>query len=115
MNRLMDTETACLLLSLWLEVQINKGPIIYRPHHAHYDWEGSILSSISELRGRHPELALMIGGDFNVDMITRNSDKLRENMRLVGMLWQQTGPTHYDIFMDQLPPLTRYRWKKSGG
>ena len=101
-------EAVCTLPSLWLEVQIKKGPmsakksacvaVIYRPHHAHRDWEESLLSSISEFRSRHTDLALMIGGDFNVDIMTRDSDKLRENMRLGGMLWQVTGPTRYDSF-----------------
>ena len=86
-TRLMDMEATCTLPSMWVEVQIKNGPmsakksacvaVVYRPHHAHCDWEESLLSSISEFRSRHTNLALMIGGDFNVDITTRDSDKLR--------------------------------------
>ena len=51
-----------------------------------------------ELNSRHTNLALLIGGHFNADITTRDSDKLRENMRLGGLLWQETGPTRYDSF-----------------
>ena len=91
-TRLMDMEATCTVPSLCLEVEIKNGPmsaknsacvaVIYRPYHA-----------ISEFRSRHTNLALMIGGDFNADITTRDSDKLRENMRLGGLLWQETGPT----------------------
>ena len=72
--------------------------VIYRPHHANCDWEKSLLSSISEFQSRHTNLALIIGCDFNADITTRDSDKLRENMQLGGLLWQETGSTRYDSF-----------------
>ena len=52
----------------------------------------------SELNSRHTNLTLMIEGDFNADITTRDSEELRENMRLGGLLWQETGPTRFDSF-----------------
>ena len=40
----------------------------------------------------------MIGGDFNADITTRDSDKLRENMWLGGLLKKETGSTRYETF-----------------
>ena len=72
----MDMEATCTLPSLWLEVKIENGSmsakgacvaVIYQPYHAHCDGEESLLSSTSEFRSRHTNLAIMIGGDFNAD------------------------------------------------